>query len=396
MPALLRIALVLTLCLLPAWARADSWAPPSREVYTSADGATRLTIDPRPIAGALEYFSDKVDNKSPAGQPEGATATTPMGQLEQRAADGRWQTIWRQPLVNDVGPTNAVVANGGARVATFDNWHHAGLGDDVVVIYDAAGKTVRKLSLAQLLPPHYPAFLPRSVSSLWWRKDASVSADGQWLVVQVMAPGMNPMDEAAGTVPVRVRLADGAVQAYEGEGWSNAHARLAELVVQRDGAWQAYRTQRAHPLLPPDGDDTKAWREYMIELRERLGDDEHPFAGMVLQARHADFMDDEGGARDLVGMLGNADMGVDRAVFVSPHGERLARVLASALKEKAAASCRGSQLALLATAEDFAKVEQAAAPCGLQLQRLDPTTPPPGQVLPALAPDYFIGTSPQG
>lgn len=167
-------------------------------------------------------------------------------------------------------------------------------------------------------------------------------------------------------MPVRLRLSDGAVQPHEGDGWPRVHARLAELMAQRQRDWQQYRAQRAQPLSPRAGDDPKPWRGYMVELRDRFNDEEHRFVGMVLQARDVDFMEDEDGVRDLVGMLGDREMGADRALIVSPDSARLSRVLAKALTQREEDSCRGSLLAVLATAEEFVRLEEAAARCGLQ------------------------------
>ena len=144
--------LLLGLLLSCGTASADSWAPPSERQYVSADGAARVTITPRALAGALPYFKDKVSGKELAGQREGSAQTPAMAVLEVRDPDGHWLTAWKRPLVNDVGPVRALVANGGHYLVTFDNWHAVGVGDSVVVIYDAQGGLVRKMALSDFLP----------------------------------------------------------------------------------------------------------------------------------------------------------------------------------------------------------------------------------------------------
>eukprot|EP01035_Chromulina_nebulosa_P009054 gene9054-12233_t len=76
-----------------------------------------------------------------------------QGWLERRDAAGHWSTVWRKPLVNDVSPVSALVANDGGHVVTFDNWHSMGFGDDAVVIYGPDGAVVRAMALPPLASP---------------------------------------------------------------------------------------------------------------------------------------------------------------------------------------------------------------------------------------------------
>ena len=127
---------------------ADSWALPSTEVTASADGSWRLTVYPRGVSSQLAYFQDKVKEQDNAGAPPGEKRTSASGRMEQRV-NGKWKTVWEQPLLNEVSPVMVLAVNGGAAV-TFDNWHSVGYGNDVVVIYDATGHVVLGLWLEGL------------------------------------------------------------------------------------------------------------------------------------------------------------------------------------------------------------------------------------------------------
>ena len=250
--------------------RADSWAPPSTETYVSANGNSRAIIVPRALAGALRYFEDKVEGVEPAGQATGAPAL-----------------LWVRPLVNDVGPTSALVADDGSHLVTFDNWHSAGYGDDVVVIYDGRGQLVRKLSLDQVLPPAYVHHVPRSVSSRWWsRGDHRLVESDAFVELQVAEPGSSIADEGT-PVPVRIRLADGAVLPATGPIWEAALAKAQAMEAHRMSEWEALRRLRATPLAAPTSRDTREWRRYLFEIRDRIEDDHDDarLGGMVLAAK---------------------------------------------------------------------------------------------------------------
>ena len=168
----------ITACITPP-AQADSWAMPTKTQTLSANGHYRLTIVPRELESQLSYFEDKVQDKLHAGQKAGAPEKQANGLLERKRSDGKWETVWHKPLDNDVAPASALVSGSGQYVDTFDNWHSAGYGDNVIVIYGADGTIARKFALVDILPAYYVAALPRSVSSIWWAGESHFSADGQ-------------------------------------------------------------------------------------------------------------------------------------------------------------------------------------------------------------------------
>jgi hypothetical protein len=190
---------------------ADSWIPATRTSYLSPDKAMRLTVVPRDLENQLAYFTDKVDGKEPAGQRRGGEPRA-LGILERRSGQ-TWTKVWEVPLVNEVAPVRALVANGGGHIVTFDNWHSVGFGDNVVVIYRGDGSLVRAMKLTDILPEDYVRALPTSVSSMWWGGEHELSRDGRKVVLKVVVPsGRGSIGSPRGYVDVRIDLATGAVE----------------------------------------------------------------------------------------------------------------------------------------------------------------------------------------
>lgn len=177
----------------PVVSMADSWMPPTTTVTTSADGQWRMTVVPRGISSQLDYFQDKVKDKPNAGAPAREKRTSASARMEHRVK-GKWNMVWEASLVNEVSPVDVLVAPGGA-AASLDNWHSMGYGDDVVVIYNATGHPVRAFGLKEFLPEEFIQALPRSVSSMDWRGEAKLTADGRELIVPVVIPTPQPVDE---------------------------------------------------------------------------------------------------------------------------------------------------------------------------------------------------------
>lgn len=214
---------------------ADRWVPPRRTTYFSADKAVRLIVEPRELQSPLQ---DKAKGHEPAGQRAGETKRTARGVLERRVA-GRWTRVWEAPLANGVAPVTALVSNGGEHVVTFDNWYSRGWGDNVVVIYDGAGKLVRALRLDQIVPAEYIQALPSSVSSLRWSGEHRFAPDGRHLALAIVIPNDDrlPSDRHA-TVEVAVDLNTGAVVPPSGAAWDRALAQ-AKRVASQSGRAQA-------------------------------------------------------------------------------------------------------------------------------------------------------------
>jgi hypothetical protein len=216
-------------------AKADSWMPPSTQTYVSSDEQTQAVVVPRPLRGSLHFFEDKVKGRTLAGQASDSAQTHPIVYIRRRTDDGRWTPVRQWPLVNDVAPVHALVANGGKYLATFDNWHMLGHGDDAIVIYDARGRLIRKYALSDFLPVSYIETLPMSVSSIQWQGD-HYFFDDDTLLLQVAEPSFDHDDSTRLYVSVRIRLADGAMTLPSGRAWERALRKSKKVRAQQ----QAY------------------------------------------------------------------------------------------------------------------------------------------------------------
>jgi hypothetical protein len=113
------------------------------------------------------------------GAPTGPHATAEM---YRRASDRSYRLAWTISLANPVAPIDVFLTDRGYLV-TLDNWHNMGHGK-IVVFYSPEGKLLRGHALDDLFSAAEIDRLPRSVSSIWWRKQAAyVRPDQQTLSV---------------------------------------------------------------------------------------------------------------------------------------------------------------------------------------------------------------------
>jgi len=135
--------------LLSLTAYGDEWTLPEIARYESADGLWRVVVTPKRLESQRSYFEDKVGNVPNAGAlPRNTRNHAKAALYRRRTRESSWRRVARWRLVNEVSPVSALVANDGS-VATFDNWHAMGYGDDVVAIYRCDGSLVRKFALAR-------------------------------------------------------------------------------------------------------------------------------------------------------------------------------------------------------------------------------------------------------
>lgn len=231
-----RAATVLGLCALfsASMAWADSWRLPRTKHYISKDGDTKAIIVPRALASQLDYFEDKSTGKSKAGQRPGSHIDQPFARVSHRMSNGKWNTLWQQSLVNDVAPVDALLANRGKYLITFDNWHHRGYGGDAIVVYDAHGRLVRKYALTDFLPLSYIETLSISTSSIHWGRGHYLTDNDETLILRVAEPSFGFAEQDALTISVRIRLADGAITRPAGRAWERALRRSKTVRAQQD------------------------------------------------------------------------------------------------------------------------------------------------------------------
>ncbi len=174
-------------------AHADSWLPPKPIVtYESAAKDARFTVTTKVSPTSL------------------ASCSGTMSVNKGSANKAIWIELWRQPLQNQLSPVTALVANGGWRVVTFDNYYSVGYGEEVIVFYDEQGNLLKKYSLESLLSPTELGQVSRSVSSRWWRKAAVIDDALGLLKVQV---GLNQGEQGrtATTKIISFNLLDGEI-----------------------------------------------------------------------------------------------------------------------------------------------------------------------------------------
>ena len=188
------VSLLLACLLWPTAARADRWMPPQTSAHLSPDGSHRLTI-----------------------QPGSYREESPRAEAVMERRDGRvFRVLWRLPLTHPLAPAEVLVANDG-RFATLDNWGSVGTGDNVVAIHAADGRLVRMYSLAALLGDARAATLPRSVSSVWWRRTQRIDPEG--VLVLAIADDRHPAE-------IRIDMSSGELIPTEAEPGPAATPRL--------------------------------------------------------------------------------------------------------------------------------------------------------------------------
>lgn len=362
--------------LLLAWsasATADSWVPPHIKTYASPNRQVRVTVHPRPFTDALDYFTDKVCGREPAGAPRNAPPTA-RAVAEKKNGKGAWTRLWAGPLVNEVAPVSALVADDGRGFVTFDNWHMAGHGDRAVVIYGEQGRHVRSLALTDFLPEDYVRALPRSVSSIHWGGEHRLAGDRLILAVVVPSAG-DPINRE--TVAVEIDLATGQPRAPSGPAWDSALA-AAIRVGTADREAQALATERFKaPLLGPASADEAEWHHYLREAFYRTASDwrDGILSTTVLRPRSAsDYAASEKWVREA---LAEKALEGDSRAFASPDPENLARIFADAARKVKPRALEGVRI-YVAVGDSLRDLFAAAiAHSGAEFVQLDPTEPIP-------------------
>ncbi len=188
---------------------ADTWALPKKQEYYSSTKKYYLEVTPKKLESQLKYFEDKVEGRKNAGAVKDLKGNRAKGAFYARRADGGYYKKWEFPLVNEVSPVSALVANNGSYVVTFDNWHSAGYGDDVVVIYHSNGTLVKKFGLEDFLTEGDIETLPRSVSSIWWGGEHFIDEANGLLVLKIVSDRKNPWEDGAKFHDMKIELATG-------------------------------------------------------------------------------------------------------------------------------------------------------------------------------------------
>jgi len=367
----------LIVALVSSGALADSWAPPSKEIYLSPGKNVRLIVDPRPLNSALSYYEDKVANREPAGAPAGSKLRTGMATLQKRDSTGKWVTRWKKPLVNEIAPVDVLVTDRGV-VATFDNWASMGYGDDVIVVYDKSGTLVRKLGLADLFPQWFVAAQTHSVSSIWWRDKPRVSVDGTAALVPIKLPTNNDSIGTDGpSMDLSIRLSDGTASGLAGEQWKSELARAEAIARQKCRDDLAYVARWNSAIAAPTKWDEPAWHEYLREIYYRTapivdGDFPDAVGTTVLRLPSAsDFGPSLGWLKEA--LTEKSDIpGSDVRSIGSPDYEELADQIEKISATIRPNELRGVELIIVVDQARSERVKAALAKSGAKLRIVDP------------------------
>lgn len=361
-----------------AAARADSWLPPCPEVHASPGGGYRFIIVPsaRIDAGSCPSEVQEVDL---SGRPRAADFAT--GTLERREGTA-WVTVWQRELTHRVSPTSVAVSDTG-RVATFDNWHAVGWGDNVVVLYDQQGRLVRQMGLADFLPRFYVHALPRSVSSIWWGGRHAFTVDGRALVLNVVVPAPDPEGLASAAerpqmVQLEVDADTGRVTPPAGPAWEQAlvQARHADAALCADEV-AMFRRHLAPLASPPPLASTADWRSYGYGVLRRLRPAAAPeLPSEICALSAADFAERRSAVATCLSEVVEAAADTPQeVVLLAPDPAALWSAVQPALAGLRPGALAGSRLYLAALPAARDHLGRSLAPLGAAVTWFDPAEP---------------------
>jgi len=165
-------------------AKADEWFMPQVSAYYSENNEYKLIVTPTFFPENYFRYLYKSDKR-----PKSKRILRKIEELEQgitpcvaelyKESETGSVLIWKKPLLNDICPIHAIVANDGSSVATFDNWYSMGYGKNIFVVYDEKGEAKRSYKLEEISPFPLDDYM-KSVVSLWWNNSGSFKSDS-WI-----------------------------------------------------------------------------------------------------------------------------------------------------------------------------------------------------------------------
>lgn len=362
----------------PIDAMADEWFPPKVETYYSQNHRMRFTVTPRDISSPLAYFDGKVKGEKLAGQLPNSAKTFAKGLLEQQDNTGRWTTIWDHQLVNDVSPVSAVVSNSGRYVATFDNWHSMGGGNDAVVIYGPNASVVRALSLRDILPDYYVEALPRSVSSIWWSGEHHVAEPRDTLILRVVVPSEHDNVNSKRYVDLPLLLATGEVRSPMSGQWQWALTQAASVAKAKREAEKSHDLWFRSPLIGPKNSSESDWQTYLMEAFFRLDanwKDDFPWKTILRSPVDKDYADSEAWIRE--DLDGTGGYGGTMMIASPASPDNLIRFLQSTVRGLKKGTLKGRRVYVCVPAAYRDRAEEALKATGATFVFLDPNAPIP-------------------
>ena len=176
--------LILSGLLISVTTKADTWNNPRVKTYYSENKEFKLIITPKMTSDNYYLWGYYNSNKHPQTKKilrkkekfmrnisEQDTIRIPCTAELYRLKGADSVLIWKRPLLNEVCPVYAIVANDGSSIATFDNWYSIGYGVNVFVVYNEKGNAEKTYKLEEISPFPLNDY-SMSISSLYWKKDA--------------------------------------------------------------------------------------------------------------------------------------------------------------------------------------------------------------------------------
>jgi hypothetical protein len=256
-------------------ASADSWDPPSTEIYTSQDGNARLMVIPGDL-DSIAYLAGEVEGREQSDVPARSTQTSAIAALELLNPAGRWEAAWRKALTNEAAPVLVVIANDGNGFATFDDWASMGYGPNAIAIYAGDGTLVRQFELENLFPDWFVAALPQSVSSIHWRGNPRIAGDGTEVIVPIVLPTDDKHSLGEGRkIDLTFRFADGSPVGLERKEWKKALNDAAVVARARCAAEREWIRAWNAPITAPTSSKQEDWHHFLSEsqFRTKWSDD---------------------------------------------------------------------------------------------------------------------------
>ena len=168
--------------LVPTIAKADSWLPAHIRIYYSENKEYKLIITPKITSKKYDWWYYYKSNDHPQTKKvlrkkerfmrnikEQDTIFIPCTAELYRISKTDSILIWQKPLLNEIGPVDAIVANNGSSVVTFDNWYSRGHGENVFVVYDENGEAKMSYELKEISPFPLNDYKESKTSIHWYR-----------------------------------------------------------------------------------------------------------------------------------------------------------------------------------------------------------------------------------
>jgi hypothetical protein len=303
---------------------------------------------------------------------------TARGVAERLDVEGRWATVWKRPLTNEVSPANVLVSGSARYTVTFNNWYSAGYGPNVVVIYGPSGSIIRSLSLADILPSYYIKALPRTVSSILWGGEHQILEARDELVLKIAVPSVSEDWSNRVYVDLPIQLSSGKVQPSAKPEWQSALKQVFRVSKAKQAAELAADNRFRSPLKGPINSEEKEWHGYLIEAFFRLDTDwkgGYPNTNVLRLPGASDYKLSERHLRDAM-LEKETSAGVVMIASLSPPAH-LVKVLKVICREVRPGALRNGRIYVAVPSAYRRDVAAALAPTGARFIHLDPEKPIP-------------------